>query len=172
MRVEVPVVLFTSDLRPVPIRKAMHAGARGLVLKSDGVQSLLDTLKDVHELGHGFSSDLAHVLMTDPDLAPELARREVEALSLLASGIPRKIVHKYMQPPVSQHTVDTYFKRIADRYANVGRALNSAFHADTRLPETATLTFQTGYPEPGTVLRLTLPSPVLNEPMRASLSPH
>lgn len=123
------VVVLTSDLRPVPIRAAIGAGAVGLVLKSDPLRSLVATVRDVHENGDGFSSDLAHVLVTDPALVTDLAPREVEALRLLASGVPRKLVHRHMEPPVSAHTAETYFKRVAERFAKGGRPTTSALHA-------------------------------------------
>ncbi|MEI2776769.1 MAG: response regulator transcription factor [Tetrasphaera sp.] len=116
-----PVVVLTSELRPVPIRKAIAAGASGLALKSDPADQIVTTLRDVGGREYAVSSDLAFVLMTDPSLAAELAPREIEVLSLLADGVPRKSIGSTMQPPISLSTVNTYLNRACARYRELGR---------------------------------------------------
>lgn len=121
------VVVFTSEVRPVPIRRAIQAGATGLVLKSDDVEKVLDVVHAV-ALGHfAVSSDLAFVLATDENLVPHLAPRELEVLQLLADGVPRKSVGSRLDPPVKLATVVTYLNRIAKRYEEVGRPAKTSF---------------------------------------------
>ena len=117
----VRVVILTSEVRPVPIRRAIQAGATGLVLKSDDVEKILDVVRAA-ALGHfAVSSDLAFVLATDDTLAPHLAPRELEVLQLLAEGVARKSVGNRLDPPGKLATVVTYLNRICKRYQDMGR---------------------------------------------------
>lgn len=118
---DIPVVVLTSEMRPVPIRRAIAAGASGLALKSDPAEQIVSTLRDVGKREYAVSSDLAFVLMSDPTLAAELAPREVEVLSLLADGVPRKLIGASMDPPISLSTVNTYLNRACARYRELGR---------------------------------------------------
>ncbi|MBA8795799.1 DNA-binding NarL/FixJ family response regulator [Friedmanniella endophytica] len=123
------VVLYTSDVRPVPIRRGIRAGARGVALKSDPADTLIDTVLDARAGDFAVSSELAHVLATDETLCARLAPRELEALRLLATGIPKKQLGRWMQPPVEVTTVNTYFNRIAQRYAELGRNVGNVYQA-------------------------------------------
>ncbi len=117
------VVILTSELRPVPIRRAMQAGAVGLCLKSDEPAHILDVIRAAASGEFAVSSDLAFVLISDADLIAQLAPREVEALSLLADGVPRKVVGDRMDPPVAMSTVVTYLNRACERYRQMGREI-------------------------------------------------
>ena len=122
----ISVVVLTSELRPVPIRRAMRAGAAGLILKSDDVQKILDVIRSVCRGNFAVSGDLAFVLATDDDLAPHLAPRELEVLRLLAEGVPRKAVGNRLDPPVKLATVVTYLNRICQRYQEWGRDVTTS----------------------------------------------
>ncbi len=122
----VPCLLFTSELRPVPIRVALAAGARGVVLKADPEEALLDAIDMAVSGEIAVSSELAYLLATDETLAAQLPPRELEALQLLAQGIPRKAVGGRMRPPVAEATVNTYIARATKRYAELGRRVGTA----------------------------------------------
>ena len=62
------VVLLTSEVRPVPIRRAMKAGALGLALKSDPIDHVVSVVRTAAAGEPSVSSDLAFVLVTDPEL--------------------------------------------------------------------------------------------------------
>ncbi|MGM0386461.1 MAG: hypothetical protein ACQERF_10855, partial [Actinomycetota bacterium] len=119
----IAVVVLTSELRSVPIRRAIAAGAAGLVLKSDDLDRILDVVRSVSLGNFAVSSDLAFVLATDEDMVPHLAPRELEVLRLLADGVPRKSVGNRLDPPVKLATVVTYLNRICTRYQENGRAV-------------------------------------------------
>ncbi len=121
----VTVVVLTSELRPVPIRRAVQAGAAGVVLKSDAVDRIVDVVRSAARGEFAVSSDLAFLLVTDRSLAPRLAPRELEALELLADGVPRKLIGSRMNPPVGLATVVTYFNRVCTRYRDSGREVSS-----------------------------------------------
>jgi DNA-binding NarL/FixJ family response regulator len=121
------VLVFTSDVRPVPVRQAMLSGAAGIALKSDPDEKVLEAIETVAAGEFAVTSELAYVLATDPQLTPRLARREVEALELLAQGVPKKAIGRQMEPPVLASTVNTYFTRIAQRYAQLGREVGNVY---------------------------------------------
>lgn len=122
-------VVFTSELRPVPIRRAVSAGARGLALKSDPPDRLADVLLQVSRGDFAASGELAFVLLSDPTLVAHLAPRELEVLQFLSEGIPRKAVGRRMSPPVSTATVITYVNRVCSRYRAMGRGISTVADA-------------------------------------------
>jgi DNA-binding NarL/FixJ family response regulator len=132
---DIAVVVFTSELRPIPIRRAVAAGAQGVALKADPPSALVDVIRDVAAGNFAVSSDLAYVLVTDPDLVAHLAPREAEVLTLLAEGVPRKTIGRRLDPPVEMSTVITYLNRIGARYRALGREIGSI--ADTLREATA-----------------------------------
>lgn len=120
----VPSVVYTAELRPLPIRRAMAAGALGLALKNDPMDGLIRTIRAAAAGEFAVSSQLAHVLIKDDSLTPRLAPREIEVLELLHQGIPRKSVGRLMNPPASDSTVDTYLRRVSGKYRQLGRTVN------------------------------------------------
>jgi DNA-binding NarL/FixJ family response regulator len=117
----ITVVVLTSEVRPIPVRRAVRAGALGVVLKSDPLDRIIDVVHAAAAGDFAASSDLAFVLLTDASLAARLAPRELEALELLADGVPRKLVGAHMDPPVGLATVVTYINRVCERYRALGR---------------------------------------------------
>lgn len=118
---DISVVVLTSELRPIPIRQAVRAGAVGVVLKSDPEARIIDVIRAAARGEFAVSGDLAYVLVTDEALTPKLPPREIEVLRLLAAGIPRKAIGSRMTPPVAMSTVVTYLNRICERYRLLGR---------------------------------------------------
>ena len=120
------VVVLTSEIRPIPIRQALVAGAVGLALKSDPPDQIVRVVRAAASGDFAVFSDLAFVLITDAAMAARLAPREIEVLSLLADGVPRKSVGSRMDPPVSTSTVVTYLNRACERYREIGREVYSS----------------------------------------------
>lgn len=120
----IPSVVYTAELRPLPIRKAVAAGALGLALKNDPLDGLVRTITSAAAGEFAVSGQLADVLIKDPSLLPRLAPREIEVLELLHQGIPRKSVGRLMTPPASESTVDTYLRRVSTKYRQLGRTVN------------------------------------------------
>lgn len=123
----VRVLLFTSEKRPALLRRLVRAGASGLAMKSDPEDHLVDSIRQVAAGEFATSSHLAGALLTDPDMMASLAPRELEALELLASGVPKKAIGKAMPGNVAASTVETYFQRIASRYAALGRPVSNIY---------------------------------------------
>ena len=131
------VVLTMHDSERV-IREVLHAGARGLVLKSDADRDLLAAVDAVAENRHFFASRVAELILreyftgdtvsaiTGKKTVSQLTEREGEVMRLLADGKTSKQVA--MQLQISIRTVESHrinisrklgFSSIADlvRYA-------------------------------------------------------
>lgn len=121
------VLLFTSERRPAQLRKLVGLGAAGLALKSDSEEQIVEAIRQVAVGEFTTSSHLAEALLTDPGLMASLSPRELEVLEQLASGVPKKAIGNALDVPVSANTVETYFQRIAARYAALGRPVANIY---------------------------------------------
>ena len=122
-------IILTSERRPVPIRRAVAAGAVGLILKSDSPEKLVTALREVRDDNFAVSSDLAYTLVTDQKICAHLSPRETEILELLAEGFTRRHVARSFTPPIAESTVATHLERIFDQYRQLGRDVRSTVAA-------------------------------------------
>jgi two-component system nitrate/nitrite response regulator NarL len=117
-----PVVLVLSaSERPLAVRAAIHAGARGYALKNEQSDQIRSAIREVAAGGDWVSPRLAYILATD-DAAdrPALSNQETRALQLYATGLPLKSVAKRMA--ISEETVKQYLGRVREKYTRAGRA--------------------------------------------------
>jgi two-component system nitrate/nitrite response regulator NarL len=114
------LVLSASD-RPLAVRAAIHAGARGYALKSEQASQIRSAIRVVAAGGDWITPRLAYILATD-DAAdrPALSQQETRALQLYATGLPMKSVARKMV--ISEETVKQYLGRTREKYAIAGRA--------------------------------------------------
>lgn len=124
---DVRVLLFTAERRPALLRRLVLAGAMGLALKSDPEDHLVDAIRQVARGEFATSSHFAEALLTDEHLMATLAPREREVLEQLAAGVPKKAIGRSLSSPVATSTVDTYFQRIATRYAALDRPVGNIY---------------------------------------------
>jgi DNA-binding NarL/FixJ family response regulator len=121
------VLILTAEVRPVPVRRAIAAGAVGLVLKSDPESQLIQAIRTARTGELAVSSRLAHALLTDATLVGHLAPREKQVFELPAQGVGRHDIGKLLDPPAAISTVDTYLKRAANTYRSLGRPTYNAY---------------------------------------------
>jgi len=114
------LVLSASD-RPVAVRAAMRAGARGYVLKNEQAGQVRAAIREVADGRDWISARLAYIFATDDttDL-PALSNQERRTLELYATGLPMKSVARKMS--ISEDTAKQYLGRVREKYANAGRA--------------------------------------------------
>lgn len=112
------VIIFTSDHRPVPVRAAVEAGASGLVLKVDPVETLVQAVEDVAAGDLACSGPLAHALLTDPELAGHLTERQVELMQLVADGLTYRAIAR--RASVTESTVREHLNRAVASYRSRG----------------------------------------------------
>lgn len=115
------VLVFTTEHRPAAVRKALDAGAAGLVLKEDPEARLVDAIRAVHGGEPYLSSRLAHAIVTDPRGAVRLSGQERRVLELIARGLPHRQVARMLH--ITEDTVRTYRKRAIEAYAAAGEGL-------------------------------------------------
>lgn len=122
-------IVFTGESRPEPLRRAVAAGAVGLILKSDGVERIAEVLRGVGEDGLSTSGELAYALLTDEAMCARLAPRQAQVLQLLAEGHTRREVARSFEPPLSESTVSTYLERVFQTYRLMGRPVRGTVDA-------------------------------------------
>lgn len=114
------LVLSASD-RPLAVRAAIQAGARGYALKSEQAGQIRSAIREVAAGRDWITPRLAYILATD-DAAdgPSLSQQERRALQLYATGLPMKSVARKMV--IGEETVKQYLGRVREKYALAGRA--------------------------------------------------
>jgi DNA-binding NarL/FixJ family response regulator len=114
------LVLSASD-RPVAVRAAMRAGARGYVLKNEQAHQIRSAIREVAAGRDWISARLAYIFATDDtaDL-PALSQQERRTLELYATGLALKSVARKLA--ISEDTAKQYLARVREKYANAGRA--------------------------------------------------
>ncbi len=112
------VVVFTSEERPVPVRRAVEAGASGLILKVDPVDVVVDTIRNVAAGEFVCSTAMAHALVSDGISATRLTARQLEILRLLTEGASNRMVARTLGVEVV--TVREHLRRAGKAYREAG----------------------------------------------------
>lgn len=134
-------VMITVYEDPDRVFNALTAGATGYLLKETGRDELLDALRDVHRGGSPMSSAIARKVVQcfqRPAPSPtaeetgldKLSLREQEVLNLIARGYLLKEVSHTLK--LSEHTVDTYLRRIYEKLHVHSRAQAVARYAELK----------------------------------------
>jgi DNA-binding NarL/FixJ family response regulator len=134
-------VMITVYEDPDRIFNALAAGATGYLLKETQREDLLTALQDVHRGGSPMSSGIARKVVQcfqkpAPAASPgeaelqKLSAREQEVLDLIARGYLLKEVSEAMK--LSEHTVDTYLRRIYEKLHVHSRAQAVARYAELK----------------------------------------
>jgi two-component system nitrate/nitrite response regulator NarL len=115
------VLVLSASERPVAVRAAVRAGARGYALKNEQAGQIRAAIREVAAGGDWFSPRLAYILATDDAASrPTLSNQETRALQLYATGLPMKSVARRMA--IGEETVKQYLGRVREKYALSGRA--------------------------------------------------
>ncbi|MEU3837689.1 response regulator transcription factor [Streptomyces microflavus] len=116
------VLVFTGEHRPALVRRALDAGALGLVLKEDPQDRLAEAIRTV-ETGEMFvSSRLANLIVTDPRGRVRLSARQLQVLELIARGLPYEDIALILR--IGEETVRTHRKRAVEAYGKAGDGLD------------------------------------------------
>jgi DNA-binding NarL/FixJ family response regulator len=132
-------IMITVYEDPDRIFNALAAGATGYLLKETAREDLLAALRDVHCGGSPMSSGIARKVVqcfqkpVPPGAEAELqklSQREQEVLDLLARGYLYKEISEALN--LSDHTVDTYLRRIYEKLHVHSRAQATARYAQLK----------------------------------------
>jgi DNA-binding NarL/FixJ family response regulator len=114
------VLVLSASERPLAVRAAIHAGARGYALKSELATGIHAAIREVAAGGDWISPRLAYILATDDAIdKPTLSNQEARILQLYATGLPMKSVARRMA--ISEETVKRYLGHVREKYARAGR---------------------------------------------------
>lgn len=83
-------VVLTSELRPVPIRDAVMAGAMGVILKSDNPDRIIEVIRQASAGDFAVSSELAEMLVNDKHMTPHLAPGNWRRSNSSRAGCPAR----------------------------------------------------------------------------------
>lgn len=132
-------IMITVYEDPDRIFNALAAGATGYLLKQTSRDELLAALRDVKRGGSPMSSGIARkVVQYFQDASPvgpeaelqQLSQREQEVLDLMARGYLFKEIAETLS--LSDHTVDTYLRRIYEKLHVHSRAQATARYAELK----------------------------------------
>lgn len=117
------VLVFTSEERAVPLRRAIEAGAAGILLKIDPVDAIIAAIRRAAAGEVSCSSTLAVALL---ETAGEvhLSERQAQIIAKIADGLPYKAIAR--QLAISQDTVQEHLKRAFAAYRNSGYDVGNA----------------------------------------------
>ncbi len=119
------VLMFTTEERPVPLRRAVEAGASGVLLKSDSLESLVANVRQAMSGEFCCSGPLAHALVTDPRAYVDLSDQQRQVLACLADGLDYRGTARAMG--IAEGTVKTHLSRTREKFAELGLSGNSHF---------------------------------------------
>jgi DNA-binding NarL/FixJ family response regulator len=134
-------VMITVYEDPDRVFNALAAGATGYLLKETQRDDLLNALRDVHRGGSPMSSGIARKVVQcfqnpapaaseEEDELHKLSAREHEVLDLVAQGYLLKEVSDTLG--LSEHTVDTYLRRIYEKLHVHSRAQAVAKYSELK----------------------------------------
>ncbi len=115
---EARIIAITSYGGDAEIRRALDAGALGLLLKGASGDEVVDAVRRVHAGRPYIAADASDELRSGSD-APSLTRRESEVLTLMADGLRNQEIAATLG--LSLGTVKVHVNRILDKLDAVDR---------------------------------------------------
>lgn len=134
LELNVPVLIFSSLESPYLARRALQAGAAGVLQKSAPVAEVVQAITTICAGDTYASADWAAIIDSDPRLGTvDLSPRQREVLELYASGESAKRVAALTS--LSTDTVQDYINRIRHKYALAGRPVRTKIDLYRRAQE-------------------------------------
>ncbi|MFT4188756.1 MAG: response regulator transcription factor [Aeromicrobium sp.] len=124
------VLMYTTEERAVPLRRAVAAGASGVLLKSDPLRTVVTAIHQAADGEFCVSGPLANALLTDPQIVANLSERQVQVLRAIDEGLDYRATARVLG--VSEGVVKTHLTRIREKYRSVGIKVGNSHHL-TRL---------------------------------------
>jgi len=113
---DVQIIIFSVFDDRERVFKAICAGASGYLLKSESLERVVESVREVRNGGAPMTREIARLVLDRfstleaPGSEIELSAREQGVLRLLADGLTKKEVADRLD--LSVHTVDNYLRRI------------------------------------------------------------
>jgi DNA-binding NarL/FixJ family response regulator len=120
------VLIYTAEDRLVPLRRAIEAGAAGVLLKTDPLETLPTAIADVIAGEFVCSPALAHALLDDGPVMPNLSERQIQVLRAIDEGLDRRATARVLG--ISEGVVKTHLARIREKYQQHGIEPGNSHH--------------------------------------------
>lgn len=124
------VLVYTTEERPVPLRRAVAEGAHGVLLKSDPLHTVVEAIRMTMAGQFCCSGPMAHALLADTSLAVDLSDQQRQVLQCLDEGLDYRATSRVMN--ISEGSVKTYLARIRDKYRAQGIEPGNSHHLTRR----------------------------------------
>ncbi|MDT0202347.1 response regulator transcription factor [Nocardioides sp. AE5] len=118
----IDVLIYTSEERPVPLRRAIAAGASGVLLKIDPIEAVVEAIRQVGRGEVVCSGPLAQALLLDDGV--ELSPREVEVIQMISDGLKAEAIATALF--ISEATVREHMRRSFRKFRQAGIAVTNA----------------------------------------------
>lgn len=112
------VLIYTTEQRPVPLRKAVESGAAGVLLKGDPLPSVVEAIKTVVAGGFYVSGPLAAALVHDPAMVTDLSVQQQQILRCIDEGLDYRAVARVNG--IGVNTVKEHLSRVRDKLRSRG----------------------------------------------------
>lgn len=111
------IIVTIHDAGPLP-KQLLNAGAKGYLSKGNGVDEMLEAIKDVHNGKHYIAKDIAQtlalsVLPGEANPFDGLSRRETQVLMMIAQGTKTQEISEILN--LSPKTISTYRLRLYEK---------------------------------------------------------
>lgn len=111
------IIVTVHDEGPLP-KKLLNGGARGYLTKGNGVEEMIEAIRDVHAGKHYIAKDIAQqlalsVLPGDENPLDSLSMRETQVLMMIAQGIKTQQISEQLN--LSPKTISTYRARLFEK---------------------------------------------------------
>lgn len=116
------VLVYTSEERPIPLRRAIAAGASGVLLKIDPVERVVEAVRTVADGGVVCSGSLAQALLLDDVV--RLSPREVEVIRAVSDGLPAELIATSLF--ITEGTVREHIRRAFRKFRDAGLEVRNA----------------------------------------------
>jgi DNA-binding NarL/FixJ family response regulator len=124
------VLMLTTETRPVPLRSVIEAGAFGIIPKNEPPERIVEAILEAHEGRHVASGLSANALINGEAEPPRLTGRQLEIVSLLAEGLPRKAIARRLG--ISVATVNEHYNRTVEQLRASGDLATNAVSVVSR----------------------------------------
>ena len=111
------IIVTVHDDGPLP-KQLLKGGARGYLSKGNGVDEMINAIKDVHNGKHYIAKDIAQALalsVLPGEINPmdTLSMRETQVLMMVAQGTRTQQISEILN--LSPKTISTYRKRLYEK---------------------------------------------------------